>query len=214
LKFVCDYTDNRVPVMAGTGCHRTEDTVKLTQYAAEVGADCALVLNPYYMQTGRQGIIDFYKAVAAKSDIGIVLYNYPDATNVELDPELVAELSEVDGVVGIKNTVEMQHTSKVIELTKHNPDFSVMTGCERLILPTLAIGGQGAVGVVHNLVPDKIARLYDLVVNQNDIQQAMELNQSLLPLYNAVEEEDIPGTIKAGLEAIGLPGGKSRLPLD
>lgn len=213
IKCVCDYTNERVPVMTGTGCHRTEDTIELTRYAAEAGADCALVISPYYMQTSRQGIIDFYKEVASKVDIGIVIYNYPDATNVGLDPELVYELSEIGGIVGIKNTVEMQHTSKVIELTKHNPDFSVLTGFEHLILPTLATGGHGAIGVVHNLVPDKIACLYDLIVNKNDVQEAMKLNKSLLPLYNCMEEEPVPGTIKAGLEALGLPGGKSRLPL-
>jgi 4-hydroxy-tetrahydrodipicolinate synthase len=213
IKFVCDQSNDRVPVMAGTGCHRTEDTIELTQYAAEVGADCALVINPYYMQTSRQGIIDHYKAVAENSDIGIVIYHYPDVTNVELDPELIYELSQIDGIVGIKNTADGQHTCKVIALTKDNPTFSVLTGFEHLILPTLAVGGHGAIGVVHNLAPKKIAELYDLIVNQNDLREAIKLNQELLPLYECIEAEPVPGTVKAGLEILGLPGGKSRLPL-
>ncbi|GGK00164.1 4-hydroxy-tetrahydrodipicolinate synthase [Lentibacillus kapialis] len=213
IKFVCNHSNGRVPIMAGTGCHRTEDTIELTQYAAEVGADCALVITPYYMQTSRQGIIDHFKTVAENSSIGIVLYNYPEVTNVELDPELIYELSQIDGIVGIKNTVEMQHTSKLINLTEDNDNFSVLTGYEHLILPTLATGGHGAIGVVHNLVPEKIVQLYDLVINENNINEAIKLNKELLLLYNCIEEEPVPGTVKAGLEVLGIPGGKSRLPL-
>ncbi|WP_101845085.1 4-hydroxy-tetrahydrodipicolinate synthase [Halobacillus sp. Marseille-P3879] len=213
IKFVCETSKGRLPVMAGTGCHRTKDTIELTKYAAEVGADCALVINPYYMPTSRQGIIDHYKAVAENSSIGIVIYHYPDATGVELDPELINEISQIDGIVGIKNTADGEHTSKLIALTKNNPDFAVLTGFEHLILPTLAIGGHGAVGVAHNLAPRKIAKLYDLVVNENNLKEATKLNQDLLDLYNAIEEETIPGTVKAGLEALGLSGGSSRMPL-
>ncbi|WP_281975041.1 4-hydroxy-tetrahydrodipicolinate synthase [Halobacillus litoralis] len=213
IKFVCETSQGRIPVMAGTGCHRTEDTMELTNYAAEVGADCALVINPYYMPTSRQGIIDHFKTVAENSSIGIVVYHYPDATGVELDPELISEISQIDGIVGIKNTADGEHTSKLIALTKDNPDFAVLTGFEHLILPTLALGGHGAVGVAHNLAPRKIAKLYDLVINENNIKEATKLNQELLELYSAIEEETIPGTVKAGLEALGLSGGPSRLPL-
>ncbi|EPR29390.1 MULTISPECIES: 4-hydroxy-tetrahydrodipicolinate synthase [Geobacillus] len=213
IKFVCEKSNGRLPVMAGTGCHRTEDTIELTQYAAEVGADCALVITPYYMKTSKKGIIDHYKAVAENSSIGIVIYHYPDATGVELEPELIYELSQIDGIVGIKNTADGIHTSKLIALVKDNPNFKVLTGFEHLILPTLALGGHGAVGVVHNLVPKKLAKLYDLIVNKNNLKEAMKLNQELLELYDAIEEEPIPGTVKAGLEVLGLSGGPSRLPL-
>ncbi len=213
IKFVCETANGRVPVMAGTGCHRTADTIALTQYAAEVGATSALVINPYYMTTSRQGIIDHYKAVADSTSIGIVIYHYPDATGVELDPELIHEISQIDGIVGIKNTADGQHTSKLIALTKDNPNFAVLTGFEHLILPTLALGGQGAIGVVHNLAPKKLVKLYDLIVNENNLKEATTLNQELMALYNVIEEETIPGTVKAGLEALGLPGGPSRLPL-
>src|SRR5699024_5459108 len=123
------------------------------------------------------------------------------------------QISEIDGVVGIKNTADGIHTSKVIALTKDNPNFSVLTGFEDLILPTLSMGGIGTIGVVHNLVPNKIVRLYDLVVKENNIHQAIKLNNDLLPLYSLLEEEVIPGTVKAGLEALDLPGGSSRSPL-
>jgi len=213
IKFVIEKTDDRVPVMAGTGCHRTEDTIALTKFAAEAGAKNALVINPYYMAIGDEAIYDYYKTVAESSDIGIVIYNYPDATGIQLEPELIDRISRIDGVTGIKNTADGIHTSKVIALTRDNPDFSVLTGFEDLIVPSLSIGAVGAIGVVHNLVPEKIVKLYDLIVKENDIQEAIRLNSELLPLYSMVEEEVIPGTVKAGLEALGLPGGSSRSPL-
>ncbi|WP_342387540.1 4-hydroxy-tetrahydrodipicolinate synthase [Salinicoccus bachuensis] len=213
IKFVTEKTNERVPVMAGTGCHRTEDTIALTKFAADVGVKSALVINPYYMATGEQAIYDYYKKVAESSDIGIIIYNYPDATGIQLEPELIDKISRIDGVTGIKNTDDGIHTSKVIALTQDNPDFSVLTGFEDLIVPTLSIGGVGAIGVVHNLVPEKIVKLYDLVVKENNVHEAIRLNNELLPLYSMVEEEVIPGTVKAGLEALGLPGGSSRSPL-
>ncbi len=213
IQYVCDKVKGKMKVMAGTGCHRTEDAIALTKFASDAGADWALVINPYYMHTSEQGIIDFYKAVAENSDIGILIYHYPDVTNVELSPELIHEISQIDGIVGIKNTADQLHTNKLLALTKDNESFSLLTGFEHLILPTLAIGGHGAIGVVHNLVPAELVRLYNLVVNENNIKEASELNQKLMPLYDVIEEEVIPGTVKAGLEALGLPGGPSRAPL-
>lgn len=213
IQYVCEQVNGRASIMAGTGCHKTEDTIELTGFASQAGADWALVISPYYMQTSEQGIIDHYKAVADHSDIGIVIYHYPDVTNVELSPELIHKLSNLDNVVGIKNTADQQHTCQVIALTKDNEDFAVLTGFEHLIVPTLAVGGHGTIGVAHNLIPAEMVRLYDLIVNQNDIKEASKLNQKLMPLYNAIEEEVIPGTVKAGLEALGLPGGTSRAPL-
>ncbi|MFD1067162.1 4-hydroxy-tetrahydrodipicolinate synthase [Oceanobacillus locisalsi] len=213
IQYVCEKVKGRAKVMAGTGCHRTEDTINLTKFASDAGAEWALVISPYYMQTSEQGIIDYYKTVAENADIGIVIYHYPEATNVELSPELIQKISQIYGVVGIKNTIDQQHTSKLLTLTKENHNFSVLTGLEHLIVPTLAIGGQGSIGVVHNLVPAEMVRLYNLIVNENNINEAINLNQKLMPLYDAIEEEVIPGTVKAGLEALGLPGGNSRSPL-
>ncbi len=213
IQFVIDTVDSRVPVMAGTGCHLTDDTIELTKFAENAGASCALVLNPYYMATDDDGVINHYKSVVENSNIGIVIYHYPDATGIEMSPELIHKISKIDGIVGIKNTADGVHTSKLLNLTKDNSSFSLLTGFEDLILSTLASGGVGAIGVVHNLVPDKIVKMYDLIVKDNNIQEAAELNKNLIPLYNLIEEEVIPGTVKAGLEALGLPGGPSRAPL-
>ncbi|MFD2831368.1 4-hydroxy-tetrahydrodipicolinate synthase [Corticicoccus populi] len=212
IQHVCETAGNRVPVMAGTGCHRTEDTIELTQFAEKAGASFALVINPYYMPTSDEGIIEHYRQVAESVEIGIVIYHYPDATGVTMPPELLKKISEIEGVVGIKNTADGQHTSELIGLTKDDENFSVLTGFEHLILATFAMGGHGAIGVVHNLVPKELSELYQSV-KDNDLNNATRINQKLLQVYSAMEAEPVPGTVKAGLEAIGLPGGPSRRPL-
>ncbi|MCI2940357.1 4-hydroxy-tetrahydrodipicolinate synthase [Staphylococcus cohnii] len=212
LAFVTSQVNKRVQVMAGTGCHRTVDTIELTKYAEHVGADSALVINPYYMVTSDEGILNHYKAVAKNADIGIVIYHYPDATGVELSPELIHEISQIEGVIGIKNTADGIHTSKLLNLVKDNTDFALLNGFEDLFLPSLSIGANGAIGLVHNLVPDKIAKLYELV-QENNVKEAAELNKKLLPLFNLLEEETVPGTVKAGLKALGVSGTACRLPL-
>ncbi|MGI2244113.1 4-hydroxy-tetrahydrodipicolinate synthase [Staphylococcus cohnii] len=212
IAFVTSQVNKRVQVMAGTGCHRTLDTIELTNYAEHVGADSALVINPYYMVTSDEGILDHYKAVAKNADIGIVIYHYPDATGVELSPELIHEISQIEGVIGIKNTADGIHTSKLLNLVKDNTDFALLNGFEDLFLPSLSIGANGAIGLVHNLVPDKIAKLYELV-QENNVKEAAELNKKLLPLFNLLEEETVPGTVKAGLKALGISGTACRLPL-
>ncbi|WP_210122977.1 4-hydroxy-tetrahydrodipicolinate synthase [Staphylococcus sp. GDY8P176P] len=212
IAFVTSQVNKRVQVMAGTGCHRTLDTIELTKFAEHVGADSALVINPYYMVTSDDGILDHYKAVAKNTDIGIVIYHYPDATGVELSPELIHEISKIEGVIGIKNTADGIHTSKLLNLVKDNTDFALLNGFEDLFLPSLSIGANGAIGLVHNLVPDKIAKLYELI-QENNVKEAAELNKKLLPLFNLLEEETVPGTVKAGLKALGISDTTCRLPL-
>ncbi|MEM5397046.1 4-hydroxy-tetrahydrodipicolinate synthase [Staphylococcus gallinarum] len=212
IKFVTETVNKRIQVMAGTGCHRTKDTIELTQYAESVGVDSALVINPYYMVTSDEGIIDHYQQVARNTNVGIVIYHYPDATGVELAPELIHEISKIEGIIGIKNTADGIHTSKLFALVKDDPDFALLTGFEDLFLPTLALGGAGAIGLVHNLVPDKIAKLYELI-QEDKIQEAAALNQTLLPLYQLLEEETVPGNVKAGLKALGIANTTCRSPL-
>ncbi len=213
ISTVLEEVDGRVPVMAGTSCHRTEDTIALTKYAAEAGAKSALVLPPYYLTTSRQGIIDYFKEIAGNSNIGIVIYHYPAGTGVELDADLIYELSQIDGIVGLKNTAELTSTSQAIEATKDVPNFAVFTGYQHLLLPTLAIGGAGAICVIPGLVPKEIVKLYNLVVKENDIKAAAELNKKLIPLYNYVDAAPFPGNLKAGLEVLGWTTDTVRSPL-
>jgi len=214
IKAGCEYAAGRVPVMAGVGCFTAKDTIELANYAAECGAEFGLVLPPYYHHTTDQGVVDFYKEIAANSNVGIVIYNYPGATNVEMPPEMILELSKEENIVSVKESADFGHLCQVLTLTSDVENFTVFTGEEHFILPTFAVGGQGAFGILINLLPKEIVKIYELAM-AGDLKEATELNSKLRGIYGLMEVEGnpYPGPVKAGMDLIGIKGGKVRKPL-
>lgn len=215
IKAGCEYAGGRVPVMAGVGCHTAKETIELANYAGECGASWGLVLPPYYHKTSEEGVRDFFTEVAANSNVGIVIYNYPGATGVTLSPELIYELSQDSNIVSVKESADFGHLCEVVALTKDVENFTVFTGEEHFILPTLSIGGQGAFGILVNLLPKEMVQLYELAVEKHDLLAAQALNRRLSGIYGLMEAEGnpYPGPVKAGLDMIGIKGGKVRKPL-
>ena len=213
IKKGCEIAAGRVPVIAGTGMNTAKATIEMTNYAADCGAEYALVLPPYYHQTTEEGIYEFFKEVGEGSKIGIVVYHTPGATNVEMSPELCRRIAELKGIVAIKETIDETHTSQTYMATKDIPDFCVMEANEHLLLPSYAIGIDAAFSIIFNLLPREMRQMYDLVFKENNIAAARALNEKLAPIFDLMEEEPYPGPVKAGLDAIGLPGGIVRKPL-
>ena len=199
-------------IIANTGCHATEHSISLTQHAQKVGADAAMILPTYYLKTTKEGIINHYKLISDNVDIPLTIYHYPEATNVYLEPEEIIEISKINNVVGIKNTAPMQHTSKLLSLTKDLNNFKVLTGYEHLFLSTLACGGDGVIGIVNNIVAEELLEMYKAIQKDN-LTKAQEINDSLIKLYDLMEEEPSPGPVKAALQLMNLPAGPSRLPI-
>jgi len=215
IKAGCEYAAGRVPVMAGVGCVTAEETIELANFAAECGATWGLVLAPYYHKTSEEGVREFFKEIAAKSNVGIVIYNYPGATSVELSPELIYELAQEENIVSVKESADFGHLCQVLTLTRDVENFTVFTGEEHFILPTFSIGGQGAFGILVNLLPKELVSLYELAVEKSDLTAARELNAKLSGIYGLMEAEGnpYPGPVKAGMDMIGIKGGKVRKPL-
>ncbi|SIR53686.1 4-hydroxy-tetrahydrodipicolinate synthase [Peribacillus simplex] len=215
IKAGCEYAAGRVLVMAGVGCSTAQETIELANYAAECGAKWGLALPPYYHKTSEEGILEFFKEIAAKSNVGIVIYNYPGATGVTISPEMIYELSQEENIVSVKESADFGHLCEVVSLTKDVENFTVFTGEEHFILPTFSIGGQGAFGILVNLLPKELVELYELVVEKSDINAARDLNRKLSSIYGLMEAEGnpYPGPVKAGMDLIGLKGGKVRKPL-
>lgn len=209
----CEIVDGRVNVIAGTGMNTAKATIELTNFAADCGAKWALVLPPYYHQTTEAGIYEFFKEVAEGSRIGIVIYHTPGSTNVELSPELLRELAKLDGIAAVKETIDETHTSDTYMATRDIPNFCVMEANEPLLLPSYAIGIDAAFSIIFNLLPREMREMYDLVFKKNDLAAARVLNEKLAPIFHMMEAEPYPGPVKAGLDAIGLPGGIVRKPL-
>ena len=213
IKKGCEIVNGRVQIGAGTGMNTAKDTIEFTNFAADCGADYALVLPPYYHQTTEEGIYEFFKEIGEKSKIGIIVYHTPGGTNVEMSPELCKRIAELKGIVAIKETIDETHTAQTYMLTKDIPDFAVMEANEPLLLPSYAIGIDAAFSIIFNLLPKEMRELYDLVFEKNDIAAARALNEKLAPIFALMEAEPYPGPVKAGLDAIGLPGGPVRKPL-
>lgn len=213
IKKGCEFAAGRVPVMAGTGEYTAAETIELTNYAADCGAEWGLVLPPFYQQTSEAGIYEFFKEIAEKSKIGIVIYHNPGATNVELSPDFIVELAKIDNIVGVKDTTDERHTCQTIAKTRGIPNFAVIEAEEHLLLPTYSVGGKAAFSILFNLLPKEMREMYDLAVVKNDFKSAIELNAKLAPFYDLMEAEPYPGPVKAGLDCLGLPGGIVRKPL-
>lgn len=211
IRVSCEQAAGRIPIMAGIGCARPCDTIELGKYAASCGAAWGLAVAPYYHQTTRQGIIDYFKEVAANCEVGLCIYNYPSATSVQLDAALIAQLAQEPNIVALKDTADMEHTAETLAATR-GMDFAVLQGFEHLILPCLALGGAGAFGIVHNLVPKELVEMYDTFM-AGDWRKACELNARLTNLYAYMELEPFPGPVKVALSAMGYYGSVLRKPL-
>lgn len=213
IKAACEAARGRIDVVAGTGCMRAEQTIALTNYAAECGADAALVITPYYMIMSDDMLYDYYKEVAEKSKIGIIIYHYSLATTTTISAQCIARLAKLDNIVGIKNTEDMDCTAKLIGLTADNDTFRVAIGYDSLAVPHLAAGGDASMGVVHNVVPKTMEKIYSCI-QENNIKEAARLGIELNELIMLLEAEPYPGPVKAALDLMGLPGGLPRKPID
>ncbi|PKP58550.1 4-hydroxy-tetrahydrodipicolinate synthase [Candidatus Atribacteria bacterium HGW-Atribacteria-1] len=213
IRIAVEEANEKVPIMAGTGYHSTEETIELTRYAADVGADSVLIITPHYLKPTNEGLITHYKKITEGADIPIVIYHWPEGTGVFLLPEIVGELSRVDGIVGIKNTAPQEHTNTLINMFQDRDDFAIVTGLESLLLSTLACGGSGGIGVVYNIIPRESVKLYKLMVGENNFEEAKKLHNKFMPLFNLIFREPSPAPIKAALSLMGLPAGPTRLPI-
>ncbi len=150
----------RVPVIAGTGANNTLEAIEFTESAKESGADAVLSVAPYYNKPSQEGIYQHFKAVAEAVDIPMFLYNVPGRTVVNILPETTARLAEIDNIIGIKEACgSLEQISDVIRLCPK--DFIVLSGDDFTSMPTIMIGGKGAISVVSNLHPRAMAELME-----------------------------------------------------
>lgn len=201
-------------VIAGTGSNNTEEAIKLTKHAEDVGADAAMLIIPYYNKPNRSGLISHFKEIASSVEIPIVLYNIPSRTGINMTPETISELAEVDNIIGVKEASgDLSQVSRIIELTGTGGDFVVLSGDDVLALPILSLGGSGAVSVAANIVPKRMCELVNSFRNGR-MEEARRIHYELMPLFSALFLETNPIPVKMAAEISGLAAGHLRLPLD
>ncbi len=203
--------NHRVPVIAGTGSNSTDEAIELTTYAQKAGADGALLITPYYNKPTQEGLYQHYKAIAHKTDLPLILYNVPSRTGVNMLPETVAKLSDIPSIVGIKEASgSLQQICEIIHLCGEK--CSVFSGDDFINYPILAMGGKGIISVTANIVPEKIAAMWDFF-ESGDYNKAREIHYQLISLNNAMFLETNPIPVKTALGLMGQISPEMRLPL-
>lgn len=211
IEITIDAVRKRVPVIAGTGSNSTAEALRLTKHAYEAGADGALIVCPYYNRPTQEGLYQHFKTIAENVPIPIIPYNIPSRTGVNLMPEMVAELSKIKNIVGIKEASgSIKQMSDVINLC--GKDFAVLSGDDIFTLPLMAIGGAGVISVVSNVAPADMAGFVD-AFESGDMARAKALHYKMGPLIDVLFMEVNPIPVKAALALMGKIEYEYRLPL-
>jgi 4-hydroxy-tetrahydrodipicolinate synthase len=207
---VVECAAGRAKVLAGTGSNSTAEAVRLTRFAAKAGADGALLVSPYYNRPTQEGLYAHYARVAESVDLPLVLYNVPSRTGRNLEPETVERLSHLGPIVAIKEASgSLDQVSDVIART----NLTVLSGDDSLTLPMLAVGAEGIVSVVANLVPKDVMALL-MAFQRGDLADARQWHAKLFPLCRdllGLAPNPIP--VKTAQAMLGRGNGELRLPL-
>ena len=199
----------RVPVLIGTGAEWTDECVALSKEAQELGADGVMIIPPYYSSPTEDELFEHYRRVGEAISVPIMVYNNPATANVDLTPSIVARLSRIDNCRYIKeSTLEVTRVRDIIELCGDRMTvFAGILGYESFWL-----GAQGWVAVCSNLIPGMSARLFELVADEKDVDQALALYKKMLPIVKWVGGHRYVAASKDALAMMGLPVGAPRPP--
>jgi 4-hydroxy-tetrahydrodipicolinate synthase len=211
VEITVEQAKGRVKVLAGTGSNSTDEAIRLTRHAKEVGADGALLICPYYNKPTQEGLYRHFEAIAKAVDLPQVLYNIPGRTGVNMLPETVARLAKIDRIVGIKEaTGSLIQASEII--AQCPKDFALLSGEDAINWPLYAIGGRGAISVTANILPKLCAELW-AASEKSDPRRGRELHYRLLKINEILFIETNPIPVKTALAVMGKCTGDLRLPL-
>jgi 4-hydroxy-tetrahydrodipicolinate synthase len=208
MEVVVDEIGDSATVVAGTGSNDTAHSVHLTSQAAERGVDAVLVVTPYYNKPNRRGLVAHFEAVAAATDLPVLLYNIPARCVINLDADLLAELAQIDNVVGVKQAnSDMDQARRIVDT-----GLALYAGDDNLLGPFAEIGGAGGITVSSHLVGERMKELYE-AARAGDVERSRAIDSELADVYRTLFITPAPATVKAALELIGLEAGGVRLPL-
>lgn len=209
IKFAVEQINKRVPVIAGTGSNDTRHAIELSQAAEAVGADALLSVTPYYNKAMQKGLYEHFKMIANNVKVPIVLYNVPSRTNLNLNPDTIKALAEIENIVAVKEC-NLGQVGDIVNTC--GEDFTVYSGDDNMVLPVLSLGGKGVISVMANIIPkdthDMVAKFF-----AGDIKGSIQLQLQTLNLIKAIFSEVNPIPIKAAVNLLGYRAGRCRMPL-
>ena len=211
IRYCVEKVAHRVPVIAGTGSNCTEEAIGLTKFAAQVGADAALLVTPYYNKATQAGLVASFTAVADAADLPCVLYNVPGRTGCNIQPATVAKLAEHPMICAVKEA--SGNISQVAQIAALAGDkIDIYSGNDDQVVPIMALGGKGVISVLSNVAPAATVEMCRRLL-AGDVAGARELQLKYLPLIDALFCEVNPIPVKAAMAAMGYGENSLRLPL-
>jgi 4-hydroxy-tetrahydrodipicolinate synthase len=199
----------RVPVLVGTGAEDTREAVRLSRKAEAMGADGVMIIPPFYCTPTDDELVHHYRTIAEAISIPIMVYNNPATANVDLKPELLARIAEIDGCDYVKeSTLEVTRVRDIIRLAGR--DMTVFGGI--LGFESFVMGAQGWVAVASNVAPGPMARIFELAADEKKFEEARALYLEWLPIIQAVGGQAYVAGSKSLLNHMGFGAGGPRPP--
>lgn len=203
----------RVPVIAGVSALATADAVAYARHAAQVGANGVMLSIPTYYPLGTAEVHAHVSAVAAATDLPLVLYNNPYTSNVDLTPDLLERLKDIDTLVAVKEATMDVNRIPLLRDALGDRVSILGGGFDPYALPALVMGARGWTTGMANLVPQRCVALYRAAVLDRDLAAAQQHDRALAPLANLLVRFGLSVTVKAGLKLLGHSAGGPRRPL-
>ena len=211
VEIAIEVAKGRVPVIAGAGSNSTAEAIDLARHARKAGADAALVVTPYYNKPTQEGLYLHFMAIADAVDLPIIIYNIPPRSVVDMSVETMARLARHPNIIGVKdataNLARPLHTRRAC-----GPAFCQLSGEDHTALAFLAAGGVGCISVSGNVAP-RLCSEMQTAWQDGRVDEAMAIQERLLPLHDALFCETSPGPVKYAASLLGHTSEKCRLPL-
>ncbi len=205
--------DGRVPLISGTAACSTRRVIELTKYAEEAGVDGALIIPPYYSTIDMEEVYHHYRVIDEAVNIPIMIYNNPGTCKIDIPPEGLARLAELDNIKYVKESSgDITRIPRILDLT--DGKMTVFCGADNLALESFFMGAKGFICVGANIFPKHMSKLYEYASWEKDYDKAKALYSALLHLGNFLEGTGkFTQGAKYGLEYFGRKAGPPRKPL-
>jgi 4-hydroxy-tetrahydrodipicolinate synthase len=211
IRLAVEHSRGRIPIIAGTGGNSTAEAIELTASAKKAGATACLSVVPYYNKPTQEGLYRHFRKIAEAVDLPMILYNVPGRTVADLQNDTVLRLSQVPGIIGIKDATA--NIERGTDLVKRLPrSFAIYSGEDATALALILLGGHGVISVTANVAPKPMHQMCAAAL-VGDVKRARELNLRLLPLHQRLFVEANPIPVKWALAEMGMIEPGLRLPL-
>lgn len=211
VKNVIEQVNGRAKIIVGTGAPSTSETIAFSKIIMDLGVDLLIIVTPYYFPLSSKELIAHYSDILNGIDAQIILYDVPKFTGYSMDVHVVEKLvDEYSNIVGIKDsTSNMMHISELIRTV--GDKISVFSGSAEFILPTLVLGGKGAIVAVANFIPELTVKMYSCFIEKR-YEEAAKIQIKINAIWNALKKFNQLSAVKACMIARNLPAGYPRKP--